>query len=77
MRHNADILTTFSLSRRTPTLANYAKIFTDPAWYGAYLNSIIYVTMNMVISVLRGAAGGLRLLALPASSATSTCSSGS
>ena len=51
LRHNADILTTFSLIPSTPTLGNYAKIFTDPAWYGAYLNSIIYVTMNMVISV--------------------------
>ena len=52
LRNNADILTTFSLVPTAPTLGNYAKIFTDPAWYGAYLNSIIYVTMNMVISVL-------------------------
>ena len=52
LRNNADILTTFSLVPTAPTLGNYAKIFTDPTWYGAYLNSIIYVTMNMVISVL-------------------------
>jgi glycerol transport system permease protein len=52
LRTNADILGTFSLVPTTPTLANYVRIFTDPAWSGAYLNSIIYVTMNMVISVL-------------------------
>ena len=51
LRLNADILTTFSLIPSSPTFANYTKIFTDPAWYGGYLNSIIYVTMNMVISV--------------------------
>ena len=34
MRHNADILTSFSLIPSTPTLANYVTIFTDPAWYG-------------------------------------------
>jgi glycerol transport system permease protein len=52
LRYNADILGNFSLIPALPTLANYTKIFTDPAWYGAYLNSIIYVTMNMVISVV-------------------------
>ena len=35
-----------------PTLANYSKIFTDPAWYSGYINSIIYVSINMVISLL-------------------------
>ena len=41
LRPNADILANFSLWPTSPTLANYAKIFTDPAWFGAYLNSII------------------------------------
>ena len=41
-----------------------------------YVNSLIYVVMNTVISRHRGAAGGLCLLALHASWATSTCSSG-
>ena len=31
--------------------ANYAVIFTDPSWYNGYINSIIYVVMNTVISV--------------------------
>ena len=34
LRTNADILGTFSLVPTTPTLANYVRIFTDPAWYG-------------------------------------------
>jgi glycerol transport system permease protein len=31
--------------------SNYRKIFTDPTWYSGYINSIIYVTINTVISV--------------------------
>ncbi|KUM26359.1 sugar ABC transporter permease [Mesorhizobium loti] len=34
------------------TLANYQMIFTDPSWYMGYVNSIIYVTVNTVISVI-------------------------
>lgn len=34
------------------TLANYETIFTDPSWYMGYVNSIIYVTINTVISVV-------------------------
>ena len=54
---------------------NYAVIFTDPAWYNGYLNSIIYVVLNTVISVVVAlpAAYASRVTA---SSATSTCSSG-
>ena len=52
LRTNADILGTFSLYPTDPTLANYAKIFTDPSWYSGYLNSITYVTMNTAISLL-------------------------
>ena len=33
------------------TLANYKEIFTDPTWYWGYINSIIYVSLNTVISV--------------------------
>ena len=34
------------------TLANYAVIFTDASWYSGYLNSIAYVSMNVVITLL-------------------------
>ena len=46
-----EILGTFSLWPREFTLENYAKIVTDPVWYKGYLNSIVYATLNTVISV--------------------------
>ena len=48
---NQEILGAFSLWPRNPTLGNYAVIFTDPSWYKGYINSVIYVVMNTVISV--------------------------
>ncbi len=48
---NQEIVSTMTLLPRNPTLANYRTIFTDPSWYMGYVNSIIYVVMNMVISV--------------------------
>ena len=47
-----EILGGFSLYPRTFTLDNYAKIFTDPSWYMGYVNSLIYVLINTVISIL-------------------------
>jgi len=52
LRTNADIMSVFAWYPSDPTFANYMKIFTDPSWYSGYINSIIYVTMNTVISVL-------------------------
>lgn len=52
LRTNADILGTFSLYPKNITFANYMKIFTDSSWYNGYINSIIYVAMNTVISLL-------------------------
>ncbi|MEI2808171.1 MULTISPECIES: carbohydrate ABC transporter permease [Paracoccaceae] len=46
-----EILGGFSLFPRVWTLASYRTIFTDPTWYWGYLNSILYVTINTVISV--------------------------
>ncbi|PSK88710.1 carbohydrate ABC transporter membrane protein 2 (CUT1 family) [Limimaricola soesokkakensis] len=51
LKTNAEILSGFSLWPRNLTLANYEKILTDPSWYMGYVNSIIYVTMNTVISI--------------------------
>lgn len=47
----AEIINTFSLYPMNFTLDNYAKILSDPTWYMGYVNSIIYVTLNTVISV--------------------------
>jgi glycerol transport system permease protein len=51
LRTNADILDSFSLYPKDITFINYIKIFTDSSWYSGYINSIIYVTMNTVISL--------------------------
>ncbi|MBB3999956.1 glycerol transport system permease protein [Aureimonas pseudogalii] len=48
---NEEIVSAFTLWPAAPTLQNYRTIFTDPSWYNGYINSIIYVVMNMVISV--------------------------
>ena len=33
------------------TARNYVNIFTDPAWYMGYVDSLIYVGLNTVISI--------------------------
>ena len=48
---NREILSTFTLWPENPTLQNYAVIFTDASWYSGYINSTIYVVLNMIISV--------------------------
>ena len=51
LKTNTEILNEFTLFPRNLTFANYATILTDPAWYMGYVNSIIYVTVNTVISL--------------------------
>ncbi len=46
-----EILGSFTLFPQEFTFDNYVKIFTDRTWYMGYVNSIIYVTINAVISV--------------------------
>jgi len=47
-----DILGGFNLFPKNLTFANYILIFTDPSWYTGYINSIKYVAINTVISLL-------------------------
>ncbi|MCY4032136.1 MAG: carbohydrate ABC transporter permease [Hyphomicrobiales bacterium] len=47
-----EILSGFSLFPQTWTLDNYRTIFTDPTWYWGYINSILYVSINTVISMV-------------------------
>ena len=61
-KNNVEITNTFSLLPQEPTLRNYQVIFTDPSWYTGYINSMIYVVLNTIISIL---------LALPAAYAFS------
>ncbi|PQO24355.1 sugar ABC transporter permease [Rhodobacteraceae bacterium WD3A24] len=51
LKTNQEILSSFSLWPRDLTFQNYVTIFTDASWYMGYVNSIIYVTLNTVISV--------------------------
>ena len=48
---NTEIVSTFTLWPTNPTLDNYRTILTDPALYTGYINSLIYVVMNTVISL--------------------------
>jgi glycerol transport system permease protein len=52
LKSNEEILGSFHPFPQEPTLANYIAIFTDPSWSQGYLNSISYVTINTVLSVL-------------------------
>jgi glycerol transport system permease protein len=51
LKTNQEILSTFSLWPQQISFDNYLLIFTDPSWYNGYINSIIYVLMNTVISL--------------------------
>jgi glycerol transport system permease protein len=48
---NTEITSTFTLFPYDFTIQNYVTILTDPSWYMGYVNSIIYVVMNTVISI--------------------------
>lgn len=51
LRANQDIVGGFELVPSTPTLANFAEIFTNPVWYQAFGNSLTYVLLNTLISL--------------------------
>jgi glycerol transport system permease protein len=51
LKTNQEILSIFTLWPRDLTFANYAVIFNDYSWYSGYINSMIYVSINVVISV--------------------------
>jgi glycerol transport system permease protein len=61
-KDNNEVMNSFSIIPQKPTLRNYGVIFSDYSWYVGYINSTIYVVMNMIFSVL---------LALPAAYAFS------
>jgi len=46
-----EILGAFTLWPRDFTFSNYQRILTDPVWYNGYINSIVYATLNTVLSV--------------------------
>ena len=52
LKTNTEIVSTFTFWPRDLTWDNYKVIFTDPSWYSGYINSLIYVAINTVLSVL-------------------------
>ncbi len=48
---NEEIVAHFSLLPQHFTWANYITILTDASWYSGYVNSLIYVGINTVISI--------------------------
>jgi glycerol transport system permease protein len=52
LKTNGEIMGAFTLIPRDLTWANYVTIFTDSDWNQGYINSITYVAINTVISVL-------------------------
>jgi len=50
-KHNNEIVSTFTLFPENPTLDNYRVIFGDPSWYGGYIDSLIYVVINTLVSL--------------------------
>jgi glycerol transport system permease protein len=51
LKTNEEILSVFTLWPENLTFDNYMVIFTDASWYSGYINSMIYVSINVVISV--------------------------
>jgi glycerol transport system permease protein len=52
LKPNEEILGALTLVPNTLTFENYIQIFTNPDWYQGYINSITYVVMNTIISLL-------------------------
>jgi glycerol transport system permease protein len=52
LQPNSEILEQFSLVPNDLTFDNYVEIFTDASWYSGYINSIYYVLLNTVISLV-------------------------
>ncbi len=46
-----EILGAFTLWPQNFTLDNYRRILTDPVWYNSYINSLIYVSINTLLSI--------------------------
>src|SRR5689334_19575336 len=52
LKSNQEILGLFTWAPHDPTWANYLTILTDPDWNQGYINSITYVVINTVVSLL-------------------------
>jgi len=57
LKTDNEILKEFTLVPRTVTFDNYAEIFTSEVWRSSYLNSITYVVMNVIITMVAAIPG--------------------
>ncbi|WP_417711097.1 carbohydrate ABC transporter permease [Roseibium aggregatum] len=46
-----DIMSSSAFLPKAPSFDNYKTIFTDPAWYMSYVNSLSYVVLNVIITL--------------------------
>lgn len=52
LKTNQEIQSGLTFWPTSITFDNYRVIFTDPSWYMGYVNSVTYVVLNMVITLL-------------------------
>lgn len=52
LKPNSEIIGGLTFYPQTLTFENYRTIFTDPTWYMGYVNSLIYVGLNTVMSLV-------------------------
>jgi glycerol transport system permease protein len=52
LRDRADILGSLSALPSDPSFANYVEVFSNPVWSAGFINSLSYVAINTVISLL-------------------------
>lgn len=50
-RSNEEIVGAFHLWPQVLNLGNFRTVLTDPSWYSGYINSLIYVAINTVLSL--------------------------
>ncbi|WP_083005228.1 carbohydrate ABC transporter permease [Halomonas sp. GT] len=51
LQTNSEILGSMTLWPQNITFDNYIRIFTNSSWYMGYVNSMLYVAMNMLITI--------------------------
>lgn len=51
LKDNSEIMGRFTLFPHDPSFSSFAIMFSDSAWYIGYVNALIYVAINVVISV--------------------------
>ncbi|MFP3981537.1 MAG: carbohydrate ABC transporter permease [Desulfobacterales bacterium] len=52
LKTDNEILKELTLIPKEPTLKNYVEIFTSPLWRFSFFNSLLYVCLNVIISLV-------------------------